>query len=216
MNTLKLLRKSLFVITLLAITAGQAAAAGQPVFETPDRKNLLQGAHALKKGYAKDAVSNFEDAARYGNKDAQRTLGMMYIQGTGVDMDWPQGHAWLKLAASHADPRAVSARDQVFAQLKPEELAQAEKWFADIKREYGDVAAVERREAWVRKEKRKITGSRTGSSAAVRIEVADASGYSWQVAGSKYFELLEGDYVLAFRQRMGEVTLGELKVIDDQ
>ncbi|MEM9182546.1 MAG: hypothetical protein AAGB27_05265, partial [Pseudomonadota bacterium] len=69
---------------------------------------------------------------------------------------------------------------------------------------------------WIRKERRKVTGSRTGRTAAVQIQVADATGYTWQVAGPKYFELLEGSYILSFRQQMGEVTIGELKVLEDE
>lgn len=203
------------ILTLLILTTGLAIGAGAPVFETPDAKDLLQGAHALKKGYVDDAVSNFESAARYGNKDAQRTLGMMYIQGLGVAMNWPLGYAWLRLAATHGDAEAVSARDQVHAQLKPEELADATRYVAELDAEFGDLAAVARREEWVRKQKREITGSRTGSSAGVRIQVADATGYTWQVSGARYFELLEGDYVLEFRQRMGEVEIGELRVVDE-
>ncbi|MFK7955004.1 MAG: hypothetical protein AB8B96_02820 [Lysobacterales bacterium] len=203
--------------TLILLSAAfcQVLAAGTPVFETPDLRNLQEGAHALKKGSAIDAISNFEDSARYGNKAAQKMLGMIYVKGLGVDLDWPLGFAWLKLAATHGDPEAVSARDQVLAQLKPDEVPLARERFEEINLEFGDQAAVERREAWIRKEKRKITGSRTGKSSAVRIQVADATGYTWQVAGAKYFELLQGSYVLEFRQRMGEVTYGELEVIDE-
>ncbi len=207
--------KSLFLM-VLACSFGTLLAAGPPVFDTPDRKSLGRGAHALKKGFPEDAVKNFEQAARYGNKDAQFTLGMMYIRGTGVEMDWAHGYAWLKLSASHGKPEAVEASKQVLEQLKPEELLKAEQWTAKLAPEFGDVAAVERREEWVRKERRKVTGSRTGRTAAVQIQVADATGYAWQVAGPKYFELLEGSYILAFRQQMGEVTIGELKVIEDE
>ncbi len=205
-------RLLLFLVLLTSSLCLQAA--GLPVFETPDRRNLGEGMQALKKGSAIDAISNFEDAARYGNKDAQKLLGMIYIQGSGVERDWPKGYAWLKLAATHGDNEAVSARDQVLAQLKPEELPRAKKQFEEINKEFGNLAAITRREAWIRKEKRKITGSRTGSSSAVRIQVADSTGYTWEVAGAKYFELLEGNYLLEFRQNMGEVTYGELQVLD--
>ncbi|MEM9533923.1 MAG: hypothetical protein AAGA23_23620, partial [Pseudomonadota bacterium] len=147
------------------IVAPLTATAATPVFNTPDRKNLAEGAHALKKGFPGDAVSNFEQSARYGNKDAQMTLGMMYVRGTGVDMDWARGYAWLALASTHGKADAVSARDQVKAQLKEDELPKAEEWLAKLTEEFGDQAAIERREQWIRREKRKLTGSRTGSSA---------------------------------------------------
>ncbi|MEM7706235.1 MAG: hypothetical protein AAF358_11820 [Pseudomonadota bacterium] len=207
--------KSLFSL-LLAGVIGTGLAAGPPVFDTPDRKSLGRGAHALKKGFPEDAVKNFQQAARYGNKDAQFTLGMMYVRGLGVEMDWAHGSAWLELAASHGNPEAIEANKQVREQLKPEEVRKAQQWTEKLAPEFGNAAAVERRETWIRKERRKVTGSRTGRTAAVQIQVADATGYTWQVAGPKYFELLEGSYILAFRQQMGEVTIGELKVLEDE
>ncbi len=215
MNDIRRTLTAVSAFFMLSTVFCQVLAAGEPVFETPDLRNLQEGAHALKKGSTIDAMSNFEDSARFGNKAAQKMLGMMYVKGVGTELDWPLGYAWLKLAATHGDPEAVSARDQVMAQLKPEEVPLANDRFEEINEEFGDLAAIKRREAWVRKEKRKITGSRTGKSSAVRIEVADATGYTWQVAGAKYFQLLEGSYVLEFRQRMGEVTYGELEVIDE-
>ncbi len=204
-----------FVLAMLVGLSSGVALAGAPVFETPESRELVRGAHNLKKGYNNDALRNFKRAAEYGSKDAQKTIGMLYINGAGVPMDWARGYAWLKLSATHGDPEAVSARDQVFAQLKDEEKATVDRIYAEIDAEYGDQAALARREEWVRKQKREITGSRTGASSQVRVQVADATGFAWEVSGAKYFELLEGDYILEFRQRMGQVEIGELKLVDD-
>ena len=200
---------------LLALFSS-AALAGKPVFETPDQKELVRAAHALKKGHEKDAAEKFMRAAEWGNKDAQKTLGLMYVKGMGVGKDWAMGYAWLDLASSLGNAAIISTRDQIYASMNDEEKSLVKGYTDELNENYGDKLALERREEWVRKQKRQMTGSRTGNAGGVRVSVADATGYSWQVSGSQYFSLLEGSYILEFRQAMGEVEIGELKLVEDE
>ena len=125
------------------------------------------------------------------------------------------GYAWLDLASSLGSDAIRATRDQVFASMSEEEKSRVKGYVSDLDQDYGDRQVLLRREEWVRKQKRQMTGSRTGSSGGVRVRVADAMGKSWQVSGSQYFSLPEGSYILAFRQAMGEIEIGELKLVDE-
>ncbi len=200
-------------LLLSSIACSAFATSELPGFQTPDLKNFAEAAFAMKNGHYASALTNLRDSARLGNKTAQYSLGMMHIYGTGVERNWARGHAWLKLAASHAEPDYVSARDQVFEQLSDEEKTVTKDIYTELSGQYGDAAAIERREKWVRMQRRSFTGSRIGSTAAIQVEVTDHRGFTWPVPGPVYFDMLEG-YVADFRNRMGEVTYGELNIIE--
>jgi TPR repeat protein len=211
LNVLKSFAVALFALSM----ASNAWAVGPPVFETPDHKAVNGAVHALKKGFEKDAFDKFERASLYGNKHAQTSVAMMYLKGVGVSKDWVVGYAWLTLAASLGDPETTRARDDVYAQLTDEEKSRTKQQIDHLNETYSDQLALERREEWVRKQKREVTGSRTGSTAGLELQVGDANGHTWQIAGTKYFELLEGSYVMEFRQHLGEVEIGELTLVDE-
>ncbi|MEM7704274.1 MAG: hypothetical protein AAF358_01905 [Pseudomonadota bacterium] len=210
----KTIKRAAAGLLLSSIAFSVGATSKLPVFQTPDLKNFAEAALDMKNGRYDSAMTNLRDSARFGNKTAQYSIGMMYIYGTGVERNWSRGHAWLKLSASHAEPDYVSARDQVFEQLDEAEKTTTEDIHRELATIFGDSAALERRENWVRKQRRTVTGSRVGSTAAVQVEVSDHRGYTWPVPGPVYFEMLEESYVLDFRTRMGEVTYGELNLIE--
>ena len=88
---LKSLLKGRYVALLclsLALFASPALAS-KPIFETPDQKELLRAAHSLKNGHQEDAARLFKRAAEWGNKDAQKTLGLMYVKGLGCQPNKP-------------------------------------------------------------------------------------------------------------------------------
>ncbi len=201
---------AIFVLLLLAVPA----MAVPPEFATPDQADVVRAARSLQDGFEKDAISKFKRAARYGNKEAQKSVGLMYIKGMGVKKDWAMAFAWLKLASSHGDPRIVAAREEVYGALRDDEKARADAYFLELQTEYSDQKALELRGEWVRKQKREVTGSRTGNVGALRIQVADATGYTWELSGRAYFDVLES-YVLDFEAHIGEVEFGELEVLED-
>ena len=175
---------------------------------------MVRAARSLQDGFEKDAVAKFKRAARYGNKEAQKSVGLMYIKGMGVQKDWAMAFAWLKLASSHGDPRIVAAREEVYGALRDDEKARADAYFLELKTEYSDQKALELRGRWVRKQKREVTGSRTGNVGSLRIQVADATGYTWELSGRDYFDVLES-YILDFQAHISDVEFGELEVLED-
>ena len=198
----------------LLLVATSSSWARPPVFATPDQADLVRAARSLQDGFEKDAFDKFERSAQFGNKDAQKNLGLMYIKGMGVEKNWAAAHAWLRLASSHGDERIAAARDEVWGALRDDEKEQAEALYQELQAEYGDLAALQRREEWVRKQKREVTGSRLGNVGALRVQVSDATGYQWELSGTEYFDVLD-TYVLELKQHVGKVELGEFNVIEE-
>lgn len=194
------------------LLAAAAAYAGPPIFATPDQADLILAARSLKDGHEREAFDRYLRAARYGNKDAQKSIALMYIKGIGVDKDWANAYAWLQLAATHQNSRIVSARDEVLGALREDEIAAADAHYREIVAEYGDMAALGRRVAWVREQKREVAGSRVEAIGALRVQVADSTGYNWELTGDEYFRVLDA-YVAEMRRYLGEVPPDELEAL---
>ena len=201
---------AIVVLMLFAVTA----VAAPPKFATPDEADLVRAARSLQDGFEKDAFQKFKRSAKYGNKEAQKSVGLMYIKGLGVEKDWALAFAWLKLASSLGDPRIIAVREEVYGALRDDEKARADAHYLELQAEYSDQKALERRARWVRKQKREVTGSHLGHVGALRIQVADATGYTWELSGRAYFNVLES-YVLDFEAHIGQVEFGELEVLED-
>jgi hypothetical protein len=203
----------ILLVLVLMLFAGVGFAA-PPKFATPDEADLVRAARSLQDGFEKAAVEKFMRAAKFGNKEAQKSLGLMFIKGMGVKKDWARAFAWLKLASSHGDPRIVAAREEVYGALRDDEKALADTYYLELLQEYSDQKALERRGRWVRKQKREVTGSRLGNVGNLRIQVADATGYTWELSGRDYFDVLNS-YIIDFEAHIGEVEFGELEVLED-
>ena len=88
--------------------------------------------------------------------------------------------------------------------------------YDDLKTEYGDLAALERRDEWARKERREITGSHVGSSAsAVRIQVPTAGGRTLRVSGAEYYSKLEG-FVSEIRDFEYDISYRDFAVVEEE
>ena len=131
----------------------------------PDQVLLSQAVRAYQDGYNKSALEKFQQAAAFGNTDAQMYIGLMYLKALGVEQDWAKGAAWLRLSAEDKIRKHVEYYQSVQSQLKPSELKRVKKEYAIINEEYGTSATLKRRDRWVRKQKHKTTGSRLGSLA---------------------------------------------------
>ena len=199
---------------ILGLLTVQSAWARPPVFATPDQAHLARAAESLQDGFEKNAFENLLKAAEWGNKEAQKNLAVMYIKGLGVPKNWARAYAWLQLAASQGEPRIVAARDEVFGALREDEKVEAEAHYRELLPDYGDRRAQERRERWVTRKKRDITGSRLGQIGALRIRIPDATGYTWDLSGEQYFGVLDS-YVTELQIPAGEVEFGELEVLED-
>ena len=106
------------------------------------------------------------ELAPIGDKYAQYMVGYMYLNGQGVPRDPVVASAWYRLAAERDVPEFAAVRDQLLESLSPDELAQSDKRFVELRKEYSDLVVTL---DIVRKERRlrraETTGSRLGGGA---------------------------------------------------
>ena len=90
------------------------------------------------KGLARDRL---RDAAYWASKPAQYILGLMNFDGDDGRGNRPLGVAWLALASERHDPRFEPAFAKAYIELTPEERAQADVYWNDLKKDYSDAVA---------------------------------------------------------------------------
>jgi uncharacterized protein len=66
-------------------------------------------------------VGVVRDAAERGEVDAQFTLGLIYAEGRGVEIDLALAHYWLSLAVAQGDRDAEQLRNVVGSQMSDAE-----------------------------------------------------------------------------------------------
>ncbi len=68
-----------------------------------------------------NAIEWFTAAAEYGIRDSQYNLGVIYARG--IDQDLAASYQWFALAAAQGDIDAAARRDDIAAELTPDQLA---------------------------------------------------------------------------------------------
>lgn len=108
------------------------------------------------------ALKYFEIGAYYSDKLSQLSLGLMYMNGEGVEKDPVTAYAWFDLAAERGYPDFVATRESLKAQLSKDQLAQAIELRKKLGQRYGDDVAKWRLTVQLRQGRMQITGSHTG------------------------------------------------------
>jgi len=135
------------------------------------------------KDYA-GALKYFEIGSYYADKLSQLSTGLMYKNGEGVKKDPVTAYAWLDLAAERDYPEFVSTRDNLKAELSPEQLAQAMEARKKLGERYGDAVAKPRMAQQLRFGQMEMTGSRTGfDSGANHLATSDHCGPALVIGG---------------------------------
>ncbi len=120
--------------------------------QMPGTFPYLQGSHHYKKGFFLTAFEEWQAAARWGDKRSQQLVGLMYLEGKGVDKDWASAHAWMTLAASRGATAAVTDKNRLWHAMSPEEKQRAKDIFKNLASTYGDEAVADRLYTWYRRE----------------------------------------------------------------
>lgn len=106
------------------------------------------------------------ELAPIGDKYAQYMVGYMYLNGQGVSRDPVMASAWYRVAAERGVPEFAAVRDQLLDSLSPDELAQSDTRYVELRKECSDLVVTL---GIVRKERRlrraETTGSRLGGGA---------------------------------------------------
>lgn len=152
---------------------------------SPDKWFMNTGITSYRKGYYQSAFSNFKKAAAMGNSLAQRYIGLMYLNALGVEKDFVKGYVWLKLATRDKTKKSIELEKLVFKLLNNEQIKQAQIDYDLVNENYGEIAVPARRDRWVRKQKTKMTGTRTGSLvfAPVKYDTPHGNGFFNSVKG---------------------------------
>ncbi len=122
------------------------------------------------------------ELAPMGDKYAQYMVGFMYHTGTGEEENYPLAYAWYRLAAEQGTREFVAVREQLASDLTPEQHAQAELYYTDLRLEFSDLAVLLAAVKRDHEEMDKKTGSRFGSGSSP-ILVVEGLGRS----GSDYY-----------------------------
>lgn len=109
----------------IALLAGlpAVAAAGERV----SHPTTAAGVAAVKRGDYVTAFRHFRDRAAAGDAEAQFELGMLYALGNGVERDYVAAWKWSEIAARQKEPYADFIRDEVAANMKPNEIGMARR-----------------------------------------------------------------------------------------
>jgi hypothetical protein len=112
----------------------------------PGEYYFCAAAQAFWSGHTGLARESLKDAARWASKPAEYALGVMYFNGDHADKNRPLGLAWLALASERHDPAYEPAFVSAYHQASPDELAQANAYWKDMKSTYADSVAAPRAE----------------------------------------------------------------------
>ncbi len=190
------------LVLLLAFAANTAVGqtAGQPGRGDPtvdpmlvaagfldSHPDLLYRSRGLDAYGEKDhprAFGQFKRAAWYSDKPSQAIVGEMLWIGLGIGKDRALAYVWMELAAERGYRSFSEKRDMYWQQLDEHERARVEQEGPAIRAEYADTVAGERLAAVLRRERRKMTGSRLGSNTSPLVVHVPGVG---SIDGSQYY-----------------------------
>jgi uncharacterized protein len=128
----------------------------------PDQFGEFAGMQHFAAGNYQAAMKYFLIGARYADKLSQLSIGLMYLNGQGVQKDPVTAFAWIAIAAERKYPQFVATRDEVWAQLDATQRERAKALVASLYDEYGDVVAKPRMALALRQGRSEMTGSYLG------------------------------------------------------
>lgn len=188
----------------------------------PDIRYRLLGLDEYRDNNYADALRFFQRAAHYADKPSQGMVAEMYWSGQGIAQDRPLAYAWMDLAAERGYQGFIGLRERYWNALDPAERQRALSVGEDVYARYGDAAAQERIARVLRRERKKLTGSRTGFVGNVQVYVPTAGGFA-QIDGSKFWDSRYWD-PQEYRQwqdsvwmtpRIGRVEVGEFEQVQE-
>lgn len=211
------------ILVAPAFGAAQVVNINNYAENAPGTQFTERGVRFFRQGDYKAAAGNFRLAARWADKLAQFNLGLMYVNGHGVERDPLRGWAWIRLSAERGYPKNVQVAEEIWNQLTDEHRKLAQRILEEeLEPEFGDEVAVPRTDREMKRMLARKTsgGSRVGVNRAVYV--TDRGGNF--VSGNQFFrdELWDFNKIVQFETRLhmamgrGNVTLRELELKDDE
>jgi hypothetical protein len=128
----------------------------------PDLYGEFNGMQRFSSGNYKAAMKYFLIGARYADKLSQLSIGLMYLNGRGVQEDRVAAFAWIAIAAERRYPSFLATRDEVWSRLNAQQREQAKALIEKLYPEYGDATAKPRLAKRLRWARESFTGSMLG------------------------------------------------------
>lgn len=203
---------------LLLTAAGASASPFDFAEHTPGYRLATDASRFYENGSYFTARHRFKQAAYWGDKLAQHNVGAMYYRGDGVERDPVRAWAWFELAAERDYPEFVAVANAVRSELDERQRQEADALLEELRAEYGDEVAVPRTRQRMERERRRMTGTRTGSVG--RLTVIDGRGTH---DAEQYFaeEKWDFDWIVRHERQVfdalarANVSIGPLQLVDD-
>ena len=188
----------------------------------PDLRYRLLGLDEFKHGRYEDALRFFQRASFYADKPSQGMVAEMLWNGQGIAKDPALAYAWMDLASERGYAGFLGLRERYWSALSETERKRALVEGEAVYAKYGDAAAQPRLATVLRRERRNITGSRTGFAGNVQIYVPGPGGFE-QIDGTKFFDDRYWDPKqyqawhdsIWMKPRVGRVSVGELENVQE-
>ncbi|MDX1570299.1 MAG: hypothetical protein R3200_07420 [Xanthomonadales bacterium] len=176
----------------------------------PDVYFHCEAMQSFKKGFDEHALELLQRASLWGSKTAQYKVGLMYLGGVGTQADPVEGAAWLLLANERNNRKVTERLAEVLDKLSDSSVMAANSRAAELRETYGDLEALERRADWVRRMKKRTTGSRLGKPMATVVN----SGTSG-ITGDQALNRLD-HYEQVLREAVTTVEYRDFRVLEPE
>lgn len=186
----------------------------------PDLRYRLLGLERYKQGKFDEALRFFQRAAFYADKPSQAMVAEMLWNGQGAVTDRPAAYGWIDLAAERGYEGFLELRERYWNDLDPSQREVALIDGQAIFARFGDEAAQPRIATVLRRERRNITGSRTGFTGNLKIVVPGPAG-DQHIDGSKFYDerywdpkqYLEWHDAIWMKPRVARVDVGGVQQV---
>jgi hypothetical protein len=207
-------------LLLLALLAVPGVCPAQSIAALPGHYFHHLGELAYKREDYRNALTMFERSAQWADKLSQFNLGVMHYQGQGVPVNKPLAWAWFAVAAERRYARMERTASMVWHELDAAGQAEAERLYEELLARYGDKVAVPRAQRRMDRERRNVTGSRTGMVGNL-VVLDPGTGQTWD--GTRFYDpkfydfagLMEREAILMDAIERGRVELRDLQLKDD-
>jgi TPR repeat protein len=152
------------------------------------------------------AMAKLKEAARWADKRAQYSLGLIYFNGDdGIPADHARGLAWLGMAVERKNPEYMRSYAAAMSRSTPDELARAGRLWQQLNLEYSDKVAGARAVNTYNRALKELADMSFGT-----VGGATRWGYTSEAANSEHV-MSELDRMAAtvFGGMQGTVTVGK-------
>ena len=181
----------------------------------PDKIHFSYAYKNFQEGYFKTALISFMKSAAFGNSEAQKNIGIMHLNSLGTPKDSIKGYAWIKLASQY-DANITDLEHQLFIRLTKSEQENAIEEYSKLKEVYSPIATLDRRDKWTRLQKKKMTGTRTGSSVPHIASLRPNGSGGFAMISNDTNQIIHDFKSFVLDYNYGTVTLRDIKLHKDE